>query len=226
MNNPSPSFTKFVATIRSPAFLLLIIAFCTISYFYLDRNLAISIRYSISNNTFIIADQLAKFGKGNIYFIVLPLLILLLKFFVKNQGYTKKCVFLLTAIALPSLLAFVMKISLGRARPKLLFDNNLYGFNLFHMKAAYLSFPSGHSILITALMMGLAFLFSRYWIVFVIIFLIISFSRVVVNAHYLSDVIASMYISILIVSWLHDKFFLSPLQAVAGELSHQNNSSI
>ncbi|HVV68339.1 MAG TPA: phosphatase PAP2 family protein [Gammaproteobacteria bacterium] len=226
MNNTSPSFTKFVAILRSPWFLLLVIAFCTISYFYIDKHLAISVRYSISTHTFVIADKLAKFGKGNIYFITLPLLFLLFKFIMKNPEYAKKCMFLITAIAIPSLLSIVIKIILGRARPKLLFDDNLYGFNLFHMKAAYLSFPSGHSIFITALMMGLAFLFTRYWVVFASIFLLISFSRVVVSAHYLSDVIGGMYISILVVSWLYDKFFLSPLQAVPSELPHQNNSGV
>lgn len=219
MNYASTSFTKFVTIIRSPWFLLSVILFCTVSYVYFDRNLALSIRYSISNNTFLTADKLAKFGEGNIYFILLPLLVLLFKFFLKNQEYTKKCVFLLTAIAVPSLLSFILKVILGRARPKLLFDDNLYGFNWFHIHAAYLSFPSGHSILITALMMGLAFLFSRYWLVFVSISLIISFSRIVVSAHYLSDVVAGMYISILIVCRLHDKFFSTPIADNSRQIS-------
>jgi membrane-associated phospholipid phosphatase len=208
MNNNSPSFTKFLAIVRSPWFLILVVAFCSVSYFYLDRNLALSIRYSISNHTFLTAEKLAKFGKGDIYFIVLPLLVLLFKFILKNRKWTKNCLFLLTAITVPSLLGLLIKIIFGRGRPKLLFDDNLYGFNLFHTQAAYLSFPSGHSILITALMMGLAFLFTRYWLIFVTVFLLISFSRIVVSAHYLSDVIGGMYLSILVVSWLHDKFFM------------------
>jgi membrane-associated phospholipid phosphatase len=205
--NNSPSFTKFLSITRSPLFLLAIILFCCLSYFFLDRDLAIFVKHSLHGNIIYIGQLLTKLGKGNAYFVILPLLLAVFKFILKNKEWTRKCLFLLLSIIVPSILCLIIKSVLGRTRPTLFFSDDLYGFTFFQIKAPYWSFPSGHSVLITGIMLGLAFLFSRYWILFMLIALLVSFSRIVVGAHYLSDVIGGMYLSILVVPWVYAKVF-------------------
>ena len=88
----------------------------------------------------------------------------------------------------------VMKILLGRARPK-------YGteFTFFSVDDAYNSFPSGHSA--DAFVSGV-FLFyllrhSKYRVVPLGYALSMALLRIIVNAHHPSDVIAGMAIGIL-----------------------------
>ncbi len=145
---------------------------------------------------------LTAMGHGTAYFLSLSILFIVTKFLLKNKRWSWMSGFLLLSITTNAVVCNIIKRILGRARPTLLFHHDIYGFTLLKSQVAYLSFPSGHSMLITSFMLGLCFLFTRYWIAFVLLFLVISLSRIVVTAHYLSDVVAGMYLSILIVPWL------------------------
>jgi membrane-associated phospholipid phosphatase len=204
-NYSSPTFQKFLQITQSWYFLLCMIVLCTFSYFFLDRQIAYFMKYSVDPAIISVGQVITAIGKGTVYFIVIPILFLFFTFVKKNPLWSRRFLFLFLAIAIPSLLCNGIKMLLGRSRPELLFHDQLYHFAFFQTQAAYLSFPSGHSTLITGLMMGLCFLFTRYWVGFVLILLIISLSRVIVTAHFLSDTLAGMYLSILVVPWLYQK---------------------
>src|SRR6185437_395744 len=59
------------------------------------------------------------------------------------------------AIAIPGIFADIIKPVFGRARPVLLFRENLYGFTWVGAHANSWSFPSGHSITVAALAVAL-----------------------------------------------------------------------
>lgn len=93
------------------------------------------------------------------------------------------------SVALSGILGNIAKRIIGRARPPL-FDAE----GAFHFKAfsghLYESFPSGHSTTDGAMAMALAVLFPRYRVAFFLVGGFLALTRIMVGAHYLSDVIA------------------------------------
>jgi lipid A 4'-phosphatase len=105
--------------------------------------------------------------------------------------------FLFAAIALAGLAVDLMKIGLGRMRPKLLFKGHLYGFTWLAWRPDHWSFPSGHTATIVALMAALWWIWPRHLLFYVVVAAIIAGSRIAVGAHYPSDVIAGALIAVL-----------------------------
>lgn len=99
-------------------------------------------------------------------------------------------------ISLTGLLADFLKPMLGRARPKLLEQEGLYGFFPFTTGADYASMPSGHATTVFALAAVLMSALPRApWattarLAILAYAVVVALSRVMVNAHFLSDVVA------------------------------------
>ena len=105
------------------------------------------------------------------------------------------------AFALRTILKFV----LARYRPELYFSNNLYGFHFFSMKWIYNSMPSGHAVAAFSVFASLATIFKRCWltIVLFIIAVCVALSRLIIGAHFASDVIFGAYIGCLSAYWIN-----------------------
>ncbi|WP_428649145.1 phosphatase PAP2 family protein [Roseibium sp.] len=98
--------------------------------------------------------------------------------------------FVFYVVSATGLLAIAFKWTLGRARPKLYEVVGPVRFDFLAFDGTYTSFPSGHSTTVAALATALAFIFPAYrWLIVVGAFWL-AFSRVMVGAHYPSDVIA------------------------------------
>ncbi len=98
--------------------------------------------------------------------------------------------FIFYAVAATGILAIIFKWSLGRARPKLYELVGPVEFDFFAFHGSYTSFPSGHSTTVGALATALALIFPTWrWLIVVSAFWV-AFSRIMVGAHYPSDVIA------------------------------------
>ncbi|ADZ70426.1 PAP2 superfamily protein [Polymorphum gilvum SL003B-26A1] len=98
--------------------------------------------------------------------------------------------FVFFSVASTGILAILFKWTLGRARPKLYETVGPVEFDLFAFHGSYTSFPSGHSTTVAALATALALIFPSWrWLIIVAAFWI-AFSRIMVGAHYPSDVIA------------------------------------
>ncbi|WP_354669161.1 lipid A 1-phosphatase LpxE [Rhizobium sp. S163] len=99
--------------------------------------------------------------------------------------------YLLTSIALSGLVANLLKRLIGRARPEHFQDYGIFSFSSFSGHS-FESFPSGHATAIGAFFAAFALLFPRYRIAFVACALWFGMTRVMVSAHYPSDVIAGL----------------------------------
>jgi membrane-associated phospholipid phosphatase len=83
-----------------------------------------------------------------------------------------------------------LKIIFGRARPYMWLKGDVSGFGFFRYGAKYASFPSGHTTTSVAAALAFGALFRRWRPVFFAAAGAIAASRVVLDVHYLSDVIA------------------------------------
>jgi undecaprenyl-diphosphatase len=102
--------------------------------------------------------------------------------------------FLFAAIAVPSLFATIIKRLIGRARPFVgaEVDPFLYGHLVW--RADYASMPSGHATTAFAAAIAVGLLWPRLRSLMLGYALIIAVSRIVLDAHYLSDVIAGAFV--------------------------------
>ena len=121
---------------------------------------------------------------------------------------TKKLLYVLIVVSIAIIIGSGLKYLLGRYRPVMLFDHNLYGFHFFATEWALNSTPSGHTIRAFSFFTALSLLFRQYRIIFVSIAIAIGLSRVVVTAHYPSDVLFGAFVGIMVALWL-DNYFIN-----------------
>ncbi|MDB5544304.1 MAG: phosphatase family protein [Hyphomicrobiales bacterium] len=114
--------------------------------------------------------------------------------------------FLIAANAVSGLLSLVVKMTFGRARPRLYDVVGPFHFDLFSVKSSVLSFPSGHAVTAFATATALAFMAPRAAKALIAIAILIGVSRVVTGAHYTSDVIAGMAVGVATVVFLRRAF--------------------
>jgi membrane-associated phospholipid phosphatase len=104
---------------------------------------------------------------------------------------------LLVAFVAGSVVLHVIKIFLGRRRPRDEFEHGLYGFRYFTWQLQYDSFPSGHSMTIFSVAVILAAAFpvlAPLWIAAAAWF---ALTRALLTAHFLSDVLVGAAIGTL-----------------------------
>jgi len=114
---------------------------------------------------------------------------------------------LLSSVALSGIVANLFKTLLGRARPRLYFQEGVYGFDFFHIDYSWLSFPSGHAATALGAASALALLFPGYRAAFYCAGIVIATSRIVLNEHYPSDVIAGSLLGYYTTLFLYHRFF-------------------
>lgn len=108
--------------------------------------------------------------------------------------------FLFSAIGISGLMVDGIKILVGRARPVLLREDGIFGLAPWSFESRWWSFPSGHANTMFALSFALMLLFPRWRWLFLTTGALVASTRVVVCAHYVSDVAASALLALLTTS--------------------------
>ena len=98
--------------------------------------------------------------------------------------------FLFLAVGVPGLFVTIVKRLIGRARPFVTGSADPYVFSPFIWRADYASLPSGHATTAFSVLVAFGVLWPRARPVLLIYALLIAASRVVVTAHYPTDVAA------------------------------------
>lgn len=188
--------------------IIILSALSFISYFYFDKPASLFFHSLSKDSLFIIMMQhITEYGKG-IYGVLGVLLLWFFAFVRANKQKRIEALYLTHVLIMGGILVALLKVLLGRARPKLLFLNNDYGFFGFKMKAVYWSFPSGHTLTSLSLMTALSLLYPKYRYIFIVWFGVIAFSRVAVCAHYPSDVIIGGLLGALISLYIYQSLYL------------------
>lgn len=199
-------FEKFSKNIVNIKFFIILLLVLIFSYYFLDQRIAYAL-FTYKNSTFYhINDFLTKLGYGLYYIVGLTIGYLFSYFVLKKKTLANSLLFILLAIIISGIICDILKVLLGRARPGELLDNGVYGFKFLQTSAKMWSFPSGHATTITSIVLPLIIFFPRYWLGLLIILLVISFTRVFINAHFFSDTIAGIYLATVTVYWLFKWF--------------------
>lgn len=99
-------------------------------------------------------------------------------------------------IGATSALVHLVKLIVGRARPELFAEYGAYSLTPFAYDDLYSSFPSGHSAAVGAFFGAFSMLVPRLRPLFLLGALAIGVSRVIVGAHYPSDVAAGLLLGL------------------------------
>jgi undecaprenyl-diphosphatase len=104
--------------------------------------------------------------------------------------------FLFTAIAVPSLFVTIIKRLIGRARPMVGGSLDPFLYSPFVWRPDYAGMPSGHATTAFAVLVAFGTLWPRSRTLWLIYAFLIAISRVVVTAHYPSDVFAGALVGV------------------------------
>ena len=119
--------------------------------------------------------------------------------------------FVFTSVALSGIIANVIKVIVGRGRPKLLDQTGFIGFDPFTLDVRFHSFPAGHTNTVFALALAVSLLIPQWRGGLLVLASVVGFSRVAVNAHFVTDVIAGAALAWPMTWWLRQRFAASGL---------------
>lgn len=172
------------------------------SFFYLDKPVAYFFHAMDLKQQIPLLSWITNLGIGAVDISLLFLFALLFRYVYRNKQWETRCWFLFLCVFIPNLICVVLKLLLGRARPELLFEQSLFGFYGLHANSQFWSFPSGHTTTVMSLIFGLSVVFPRYILAFLVTGFIIIATRVLLTDHYLSDVLATTYLTLIEIGWL------------------------
>ena len=179
-------------------------------FFFFDR--AIDLRvHEIYSNTVIFQWGTAVSTAATGEYIKLLIAVALILIIIIDPGlkrrWTRNLLFICVSCSIAVIVGEGLKFLLGRHRPIMLFENNQYGLTLFASKWAQNSTPSGHTLRAFSILTALSLLYRRFTPLFISLAILIGASRVVVTAHYPSDVLFGAFIGIFSALWTYKYFF-------------------
>ena len=151
--------------------------------------------------------QITILGDSKWYFalsflaIIFCYLIIKLDYIDKHKLVVKKLrnfsIFLFLSLILTGLLTQILKHVIGRPRPNYSFFDNGLEFRFFNLNSNFHSFPSGHTSTIFIVALVTIFFIPKLKYFFLFLAGTIAFSRIVVGAHFFTDIIGGIIISYL-----------------------------
>ena len=167
--------------------------------------------YNINSQTKSLFETLTHFG-DSLYFFVPTILIWVVIKIIQNKNkiiltISDISLFIFFNILLSGIAVQIFKHILGRPRPPLFHSNNLTTLDIFNFDSRWHSFPSGHTATIFAFIFCLIFLFPKIKNILITIAIVIASTRVIVGAHYVSDIFGGALVAYITSILLRDKFF-------------------
>lgn len=119
--------------------------------------------------------------------------------------WANKGLYLFLSVLLSGVLTTLLKILIGRPRPKMFFEHHLWQPQWLEFKASFWSMPSGHTTTAFAAGVALGYIFPRYRLLFWIMAALVGLSRIALCKHYPSDVIVAAFIGSMVAWYLHKR---------------------
>ena len=181
-----------------------------IIFLFFDYSIS-KIFYNINSQTKSLFETLTHFG-DSLYFFISTIMIWAAIKIIQNKNkilltISDISIFIFLNILLSGIIVQIFKHLIGRPRPSLFHLNDLYSLDLFNFDSSWHSFPSGHTATIFACIFCLIFLFPKIKNILISIAMIVASTRVIVGAHYVSDIFAGTLVAYITTIFLRDKFF-------------------
>lgn len=206
---PTPDFVPVWRRVKRQA--ALAVCAVALSMLFLDtplHDVAARLPEWVVDDAFIVTD----FGRSS--WILVPVgvpLVLMTLLASPALAYMSRAVlamvavrlgFVFVAVGLPGLVSTTVKRCIGRVRPS---DAGPFAYEPFSWRPEYASFPSGHTTTAFAALVAIGAIFPRLRPLLWLYALAIAASRVMVSAHYPSDVLAGAafgaFVALLVRDW-------------------------
>lgn len=170
-------------------------------FIWVDKPVAYAMQSAYQTPLYYVAHKISLIAEYKVW-AILSILVFGISLLMAYRGHhfstrAKKILYVFTSVFVAIIIGACIKFLLARYRPELLFSEGLYGFHFFSFHKGFNSTPSGHALVIFALATALSELYRRYAFVFLGFALIVGLSRIVLEAHFLSDILLGAYIGIL-----------------------------
>ena len=154
-----------------------------------------------------------NFGNSAYYFTIVIVLFFILRIKKNISEIYKNLydlnIFIFYNLLLSGIVVQLLKHLIGRPRPKMLLsDHSVIEFNILSFDSSFHSFPSGHSATIFSIVFAFYFLFPSIKKYLLALGIFIGLTRIVIGAHYLSDVIAGCGVSFFVFIFLRNYFLI------------------
>lgn len=190
-------FEQLFSFMTKPRVMLSYLLLVILSYYFVDKNLAMMLFQHHINVEYSFLNGLTFFGESKLFLVGLLGAALVCRYIIRNHAWEERAWFLWLCVLIPNLICLILKVVIGRARPELLFQDNLFGFYGFQHSSLYWSLPSGHTTTVISLACGLSILFPRQsWLYFMAAFVIVA-TRILLLQHYLSDVLTAAFLALV-----------------------------
>ncbi len=187
---------------RAAPISLIILVAATISYHFFDISLATYFKMippQLESVVQFLTDLIAPWPLSCIW----PTLYFFFFFFRQRKSLANRFLSIAISVLMANFCVEILKRLFGRARPELLWLQHLYGFEFFKTHNLQFSFPSGHACTIGAIMGALACFYPKHSYLFLAVAFLLALTRVVLNFHYLSDILVGMTIGLFISQWVY-----------------------
>ena len=190
-------FERLFLLMSQPRVILMSLLLVILTYYYVDRSLALWIYHHHFQEKFVLLKSLTLLGENLLVLGCLVSLALMFRYLKPKQLWEERAWFLSLCVLVPNLICLVLKVLLGRARPELFLQDGVYGFFGFHTHSIYWSLPSGHTTTVMSLAFGLSILFPKRTFAFIMLALCIVATRILLLKHFASDVMTASFLSII-----------------------------
>lgn len=192
---------KIFYCLRKPSVILSYVLLLVLVYCYVDKAIATYFYQLDLRHNLPLLNKLTDVGRWYVYLLLFITSGVYYRYVRNNHLYEQRSWYLAAVMFLITVFGFVLKVILSRARPELWFTESYFGFYWLKLNSNFWSFPSGHTMTMVGLAAGVGSVFAKYFYPMLILALMIILTRVVLYFHYLSDVMAGVYLAILIVGF-------------------------
>lgn len=177
-----------------------------VSYYALDQAVAASLAGALYQGVKPLFRVLSHLGDAGIYIAAGALLWLWARLARGGDRVRQFGLLLMAGVAAGAGGAELLEYLLGRARPDLLISAGTYGFFPLKFAHHFNSFPSSHAAAAFAAATVLTFIWPRGRTLFFALAALAALSRVMLNAHFISDVIGGAFVggalALVVCVWL------------------------